>query len=97
MTSAPALKVSGMAPVYSTHSVVALFFLILQPELDVTAGFGARKAVLGNGAEEAGGLQFVGGGSERFGDIEEIDAVFGKAGIRKIADASPKNRRSATR
>ena len=25
MTSAPALKVSGMAPVYSTHSVVALF------------------------------------------------------------------------
>ena len=33
---------------------------------------------------------------ERFGDIEEIDAVFGKAGIRKIADA-PKNRRSATR
>ena len=68
----------------------SLVLLIFQPEPDVSAGFGARKPVLGNGAEEAGGLQLIGGGGKRFGDIEEIDAVFGKAGIRKIADASQK-------
>lgn len=90
MTSAPALNVSGTVPSKSTHSVFAGEAWSSSLNLTVRPSCERERPASATVPNQAGRLQLVRGGGKRFGNVEKVDAVFGKARIREITHASQK-------